>query len=161
MVVVFLLFPHMVLSAQMTHADVRKSFPKAVKVEQECIALIEQLQGIQKNDYILLAYRGAANIVMAKYTSSPNQKLKHFVNGKKELEMGVQKMPNNVELRFLRFTIQQNTPSMLFYDDQEEDLIFIIDHLSDMKDLKYQEGIKKFLRESGKCSDEQLSALNK
>ena len=159
-IVVFLLLPNMLLSAQMTHAEVRKSFPEAVKEELACISLISQLQDIQKNDYILLAYRGAAIIVMAKYSSSPRQKLNHFTNGKKELEMGVNKMPLNVELRFLRFTIQQNTPSMLFYDDQEKDLIFIIDHLSDMKDAGYRERIKYFLRESGKCSEEQLTALN-
>lgn len=158
--IVFLLFPHLALSAQITHAEVRKIFPKAVKEEQTCVSLINQLQDIQKNDYILLAYRGAATIVMAKYSSSPNQKLNHFTGGKKELEKSIEKMPNNVELRFLRFTIQENTPSMLFYDDQDEDIVFIIEHLSDMKDENYKQRIKEFLRESGECSEEQLTALN-
>ena len=159
-VVVFLFFPHLVLSAQITHAEVRNSFPIAAQKEQACISLIERLQDIQKNDYILLAYRGAANVVMAKYCSAPNKKLKYFVEGKKELELCVEKMPNNVELRFLRFTIQQNTPSMLFYNDQDEDLIFIIDHLSDMKDPNYLRRMKKFLIDSGKCSEEQLAIIN-
>ncbi|HEY6436600.1 MAG TPA: hypothetical protein VIY47_08420, partial [Ignavibacteriaceae bacterium] len=78
-----------------------------------------------------------------------------------ELDRSVKKMPKNVELRFLRFTIQQNTPSMLFYDDQDEDLPFILSHIQEVGDPDFKIRIKEFLINSGKLSEVQITQLKR
>jgi hypothetical protein len=76
------------------------------------------------------AYRGAGLATTANCTSWPMAKISRFRDGKKLLEGAVAEKPENLEVRFLRYTIQKNIPGFLGYDNLEEDRKFILDRLT-------------------------------
>jgi hypothetical protein len=80
------------------------------------------------------AYFGAAEMVSAQYKLLPNKKIATFNNGKKILDQALKSDSLNVEIRYLRFTIQSNCPSFLGYNKNiESDKQFIIKNLGVLK----------------------------
>jgi hypothetical protein len=98
------------------YQEVRLLFKKATGNKDACEKLITitKTQSIQ-TDIILTGYKACALMVNAKYVSNPFSKLETFSNGKNLLEKCLVKEPENVELHFLRYTIQTNIPSFLNY----------------------------------------------
>ncbi len=80
------------------------------------------------------AYRAAACMMKAEFTSMPNEKLHFFNTGKNLLEKCLQNNPWNTECRFIRLTLQCKSPWFLGYHDNiEEDAQVVLDHFR----LKY------------------------
>ncbi|HEY4154972.1 MAG TPA: hypothetical protein VGM24_06085 [Puia sp.] len=63
------------------------------------------------------AFEGALTMKKAGLGGSPPQKLKLFRQGRHELEAAIKRDQNNVEYRFLRLIIQENSPAVLGYRD--------------------------------------------
>ena len=83
----------------------------------------ENLNTIEKG------YYGAYLVIWANHTWNPIDKLNTFKKGKIELENAIKQDSKNVELRFLRLSIQANVPKILNYDQNiKSDLIFIKEH---------------------------------
>src|SRR4051812_28711448 len=61
------------------------------------------------------AYLAAAEMASAQYKINPLSKLSAFNSGKKMLEGAVNSDSINVEIRYIRYTIQNNAPSFLGY----------------------------------------------
>jgi len=80
-------------------------------------------------DPVLLAYKGAATATLANCKVNHIRKLTVFNEGKKLIEKAVSNDPENPEIRFIRFTVQSNIPSLLRYDNPEVDKKFIMDKL--------------------------------
>ena len=62
------------------------------------------------------AYLGAALILKAKHINSPISKLSFFRKGRKKLDDVIDKNPNFVEYRWLRYSLQKNAPGFLNYN---------------------------------------------
>lgn len=65
-------------------------------------------------------YRGMYYMLKARYSYNPVSKLSSFSKGRKLLEGAITSDPANVELRFLRLSVQLNAPSFLDYNDDIE-----------------------------------------
>jgi len=79
---------------------------------------------------VFKAYRGAGLATTSNCTSWPVRKITRFRDGKALIEEAVSLRPNDLEVRFLRFTIQRNIPDFLGYDNVEEDRKFIMERLT-------------------------------
>ncbi len=114
---------------------------------------------------LLRAYRGAGLATTANCTNWPMAKLSRFREGKGLLEGAVTDLPGSLEVRFLRYTIQNNIPGFLGYDNLEEDQEFILDRLT----LRLKSGNKDdlairildYLYESKEFTKEQIQDLEK
>lgn len=105
--------------------QVRLNYSRAVDDREICSAMIEQLDN--SNNPVELAYLGAFRTIWAKHTLNPFKKLQSFNRGKDAIEEAVRQSPENVEIRFIRLSIQQNAPSLLGYRDNiKEDREHII-----------------------------------
>ncbi|MNL63352.1 hypothetical protein D3C87_1874840 [compost metagenome] len=62
-----------------------------------------------------MAYLGAFQTIWAKHVINPISKLSTFKKGKKNIEDAVKSKPDNVEIRFVRLSVQVNCPSFLGY----------------------------------------------
>lgn len=108
--------------------EIRSNYPKALNDKQICNDMItilskENLNTIEKG------YYGAYLVIWANHTWNPIDKLNTFKKGKIELENAIKQDSKNVELRFLRLSIQANVPKILNYDQNiKSDLIFIKEH---------------------------------
>jgi hypothetical protein len=116
--------------------EVRIIYQKATASEKSCKELIDLLfPYTDKNNPLLFGYKGVATMLMAKHVFFPFSKLYYFNKGKKMLDRAIDADAENVELRFLRFTIQTNVPTFLGYSDNiKKDKVFILNLFSSIKD---------------------------
>ena len=113
---------------QLTLDQVRNNYTKAVNDKQVCELMIKELENSSNND-VSLAYLGAFQTIWANHVINPLSKYNTFVKGKKNIEKAVKSSPNNIEIRFLRYSVQKNAPSFLGYNDNiTEDLNYIKKH---------------------------------
>lgn len=95
--------------------SIRANYEKATTDKTVCQSLIKDLSN-EKISNLELAYLGALETIWAKYVGNPFSKLSTFNKGKEKLEKAVKNAPDNLEIRYLRLSVQKNAPSFLGYD---------------------------------------------
>lgn len=145
--VILFLFAGSVMSQVPTIKDVRLMAHKATKSEEGCIKLINLLSPYNENNNpLLLGYRGASTMVMAKHAFNPFSKFSYFKKGKNILESAIKADNSNIELRFLRFTIQNNVPGFLNYGSHKKsDKLFLSKYVSEVEDQELKKIINDYL----------------
>ncbi len=125
-----------------------------------CAKLYAKLQKAGADNNLINGYKGAVTAAMANHVNSREEKLKLFNTGKKLIEQSVKTDSANVELRFLRFTIQTNCPKALGYSKQiMPDKKYIIAHLPTLKNQAPQNKISDYLLAGNYLSDEEKKQL--
>ena len=105
------------------------------------------LSNYNQTNNLMSAYYGVNLILKSKYLKNPFKKIKYFEKGRKILEDAIIKEPDNIELIFLRYTVQKNTPSILMYKkDIEEDYQSIKSELDSIKDQRLKKHISQTLQ---------------
>lgn len=100
----------------------------------------------EATDPLLLGYRGCAHMIMASHLYNPMAKLNEFSTGKLWLERAIKNDPTRVELRYLRYTVQVNTPAFLGYrKNLEADCSFLQQHVTLLADQQLKQAILDFL----------------
>lgn len=109
---------------------------------------------------VLNGYKGANLMISAKYVFNPVRKLSRFNKGKVQMEHAIEREPKNLELRYLRFTIQTNLPVFLGYSGNIiKDKEFLISHLATVSDVDLRNRIVAYLISSRRCSDSELKEV--
>lgn len=98
---------------------IRVSYEQAPENKTICRQMIEKLAS-KKQSPVHLAYLGAFKAIWAKHTLNPISKLSTFKKGKALIEQAVRDDPDNVEIRFVRLSVQKKCPSFLGYNTQIE-----------------------------------------
>jgi len=94
-----------------------------------------------------LAYLGGLQTIWANHVFSPISKLNTFKEGTKNIESAIKKEPNNVELRFIRLSIQKNISAFLGYKSNiKEDTQFIKDNRQQITSMDVQKNIGELLK---------------
>lgn len=98
-------------------AEARQLFLTCHENTEQIKKLYASLQVSQwENKALHQAYLGAAEAMMAETTLNVYKKLSYFSDGTKKLEEACKVAPHEVEIRFLRFTVQNAAPTMLMYN---------------------------------------------
>lgn len=85
-------------------------------------------------------------MMQAKHAFNPISKWNLFKDGKKILESAIASDPNNIELRYLRLTIQSNVPSFLGYSGKiETDKAFLLSKLNSITDKELHQMVTSYL----------------
>ncbi|WP_236709623.1 hypothetical protein [Elizabethkingia ursingii] len=127
---------------------VRSNYNKAVTDKSLCALMIKDLLQTD-SDAVLFAYLGGLETIWAKHAINPISKLKTFNKGKRKIEQAVQKEPENIEIRFIRLSVQKHAPSFLSYNKNiEEDLLFIQTHKKEIKSQILLNNVNKLLKHS-------------
>lgn len=104
---------------------IRKNYEEAVSNKEVCDKMIDELE-LNGSTTVHLAYLGAYQTISANHISNPFGKLKAFKKGKMKIEEAVKKDKDNVEIRFIRLSIQKNAPGILGYRSNiKEDEFFL------------------------------------
>lgn len=125
-------------------AQVRTDYGN-IQTEQELnqfISLIESIDCQFKGPY-----EASATMQKAQYTLAPWTQYNYFRKGKKMLENYIEKYPENIEARYVRFLIQTHAPFFLGYNNEiKSDAAFIRTNI-DKQDLSltYQKRILNHL----------------
>jgi hypothetical protein len=129
------------------------------------LALIEQINLLDLSDPMVKAYNGASKLLVAKYSWNPLDKISFLRGGIKNINSAVSGDLGNIEIRFLRFYIENSLPKHLglsahLIDDKK----MIINHLDHMTSLSLTKDIAIFINQYmidyGNCSVEEISQIS-
>ncbi|MBK9731628.1 MAG: hypothetical protein IPO83_10150 [Chitinophagaceae bacterium] len=122
----------------------------------------EMKQVTEKDGGILLGYRAMAEFMKCYHSFNPVNKLLYFDKGKDHLNSAVQSDSMNIELRYLRFSVQTNVPVFLGYKENiAQDKQFIMENLGSISnDAALQKMIVSFLLSSNYCSEKEKQQLS-
>lgn len=145
-ILVFILF----MGSSKQLSQIRETFPLAVNNEEITKKLFDDLSFVtNKEKEIFIAYKGAVSTLMAKYTLKAKEKKEFFKTGVDYLEYALIKDPNNIEIRCLRLSVQENTPKFLKYSANiGEDKQFILDNYSAVTLKEVRDMVKNYALQS-------------
>lgn len=158
---ILLLFVSKAFSNEPEIEKVKILFHAAASSKPAADQLVKLLSNINNSSTpLLISYKGAAEMMQAKYALNPISKLKRFNSGKQLIEAAVKKAPEHIEIRFLRFAIQTNLPAFLNYNgDIQQDKKYLLANLKTVKEKALKENIIKYLSTSKYCSAEEKKGL--
>lgn len=125
-------------------STLRKNYEASSKSEKVCNEMLKQIPS--ECSVTALGYKGALTMMKASYAWLPMDKLSYFNKGKDLLEQAIKKDPNNIELRYIRFSVQQSVPAMLGYDHKAADRQFLEKNLPLEKDPELKKIIQLYLK---------------
>lgn len=106
---------------------IREVYQKAITNENEVSKLRNLTENFKNTDPIAKAYFATSQAFEAKNATWVSTKVKYAKIAYSHLNQSVSSSPNNVEIRFLRFSFQCNTPSILGMKNHiSEDKAFLL-----------------------------------
>lgn len=124
-------------------SEVRKQYTNAIESKENAQKFYKLLEGVSKQDSkTLVAYKGASIALQAKFSPKKEDKKKQFIEGTQLLDYALKNDSNNLEIRLIRLSIQENTPKIMKYKANiAEDKQFIVSNFS-----KQSNSLKDFVR---------------
>lgn len=143
--------------------DIRKWYIEALQSEKNADVALEKIDNIiltNQNNAQLIGYKGAIMGIKAKHAFNPVSKIGYLNQSKDYLSSAIKLDPKNAEIRFLRFSMEHYIPSWLGYSTHlSEDKKVIIANLT-KADEKVKLVISKFLKECGRCTQEEVNFVS-
>jgi len=96
----------------------RKEFKKAVFNDKVTNEVYQVLVSSKTQDPLTQAYVAYFTALKARHVTSPYEKIKHVRSFDLTIKKAVALAPNNLEIRFLRFSIQDQLPTYLGYSKE-------------------------------------------
>lgn len=141
-------------------SEVRKQFIAAATSKSVAEDLYNKLTNISnEGSKTLVAYKGAARAIMAKFASRQGDKMKYFKEGAKLLEYAIKSEPGNIEIRMIRLSIQENAPKITGYKHNiNEDKDFILNNYHIQNNV-LKEFLKGYIVQSKAFSESEKAKL--
>jgi hypothetical protein len=136
--------------------EIRSHFEKG----SESMEYAEKLKSLTSNKKTPLhkAYYGMSYALMAKHSNGPFKKLELVKKGMDFINTAVKEEPNNIEIRFLRFSIESKAPSFLGISEHlEEDKLKLLNGLN--ASHSYFKVIHTFLIQSSYLTNKEKDKL--
>jgi len=146
--------------------EIRLEFYDAVRNEKAADKFYKKLKGENLNDPMLLAYFGSAEAVRAKHSWNPYNKVAYLKSGLKNLNNAVSAKPDNLEIRFLRFSLEHYIPSFLSMSDHlDTDKTHIVKLIEKRQlglvDASLLKNIINFMKDTKRCNASEIAILDK
>jgi hypothetical protein len=127
---------------------IRNLYKVALNNKSKAEELISCLDSAKLTPFSL-GYKGAATMLLAKFSSNPVSKYRYFTKGKTLLEDAIAQDSASSELRYLRFSVQTNCPSFLRYNSNiAGDKLFLLDAVKYISDAELRINILSVLKNS-------------
>ncbi|PAW93439.1 hypothetical protein CKK33_08015 [Mucilaginibacter sp. MD40] len=136
---------------------IRKLLVTALESKKTTDSLYSHLSGIKDRSALLTAYMGTLEALKAKHAWNPYYKIKYLNDSEKTFKGAVSADPHNIEIRFMRFSIEHNVPKFLGINknliaDREEMIKQIDRKYYSSADKALVKTIITFLLESKRCT---------
>ncbi len=140
--------------------DARKAYDEVVYKAAAGKTFLVQAEKVKPSDPLLMGYVGAVKMIMAKHYINPWSKLNSFNQGKELPEKALTLQPEVIELVFLRFSIQSNSPTFLQYNQHlSKDKTFLLNNVASLKDKTLKDKIINYLLTSEALSPAEKQKL--
>lgn len=137
-------------------ASIRKMYADVSKSETNAKEFTEKLSDVTNNDdKILVAYKAASILLDSKFEKKLGEKMERFKEGAKLLESTIKSEPNNIEIRMIRLSIQENVPGITGYKKNiKEDKKFLTENYS-QQNAALKGYLKDFILQSKSFSEKE------
>jgi ribosomal protein S8 len=141
---------------------IRTAYKTASEDKEKAEDFYNKLEKVSNTDKVeLVAYKASAITLKAKFAKGLKNKKDGFIEGVTLLEETIKRDPNNIELRLIRLSIQENTPGILRYKSEiETDKDFILKQYNSIKSTTLKDYIKDYIAQSKKLSAEEKSVIS-
>lgn len=163
LILLTILIPSMLFADEL--AELRKDYFASINNENAAEKFYNNLKKKSPTDPLVMAYYGSAQALRAKHAFNPYNKISYLKSGLKTLEAAVNKSPDNLEIRFLRFSLEHYIPAFLGYskhlETDKKKIIYLIQLKKfDPKDKELLNNLLKFMKETKRCSAEEIAILD-
>ncbi|MDW9381982.1 hypothetical protein [Chryseobacterium sp. JV558] len=135
----------------------RNSYAKANESNSNTQNFIETAEKQSGSDAVTVGYKAAAKIMEAKVTKSNRKSL--VKTGATSLEAVIKSNPNNVELRLIRMSVQENIPKIVGYRGSlKDDKAFLLSNYS-KQNTALKGYIKRFAMQSKTITEAERATL--
>lgn len=143
--------------------DIRSEYPKAMQSAEFTAEFDGNFKNIDSsNKAVLVAYKGAVSTLKAKFAKSRSDKKEFFKEGVSLIESAVKAEPSNIEIRYIRMSVQENSPKFLGYHKNiEEDKQFILKNYANVSSKELKDGIKSFVLKSENFTENEKTEFKK
>ncbi|MCD0469474.1 hypothetical protein [Flavobacterium sp. JAS] len=137
-------------------ATVRKMYTGVTKSESNAKEFSEKLATVSDDDAkILVAYKAASILLDSKFEKKLRDKMDRFKQGATLLESTIKSEPNNIEIRMIRLSIQENVPGITGYKKNiKEDKKYITAHYAEQNSA-LKDYLKDFILQSKSFSEKE------
>ncbi|EGV42884.2 hypothetical protein BZARG_2026 [Bizionia argentinensis JUB59] len=161
----YLLISILILFSNLQSLDldqVRIAYKEAAQNPEKVDDFFNSMQSVTRTeDMELVAYKGAAIALKARNAKTLKDKKTGFIEGVSYIEFAIETEPNNIESRFIRLGIQENTPKLLKYKaDIDRDKAFILTQLPYIKSTQLKNHIKDYILHSDSFTSEEKSVFS-
>ena len=145
--------------------QIRKEYYAALNDGKAAEKFYDKLRKNNSQEPIMMAYLGIAQAVRARHAINPYNKLSFLKAGMKSLNAAALKSPDDLEIRFLRFTLEHHIPSFLGYSEHLEADKKKILELSKKRrfgamDKALLMNLLGFMKETKRCSSQEIANLD-
>ncbi|TAH19677.1 MAG: hypothetical protein EAZ08_08245 [Cytophagales bacterium] len=157
--------PTLVKNGQIDINSLREEYLKAVNDDKGIEYLLGILAKNNSSDALVLAYQACLETLKAKILWNPLEKLALAKQSQHTFAKAVSSSPNNLEIRFLRYSIQLSLPSYLYLsNDLEEDKNLILKLIQEVEVQQIgTENLKRiadFMLQKGQCSQAEKKVIS-
>ncbi|MFD2284622.1 hypothetical protein GJU39_02945 [Pedobacter petrophilus] len=139
---------------------------KAVENSKLTESLLVKLNKLPNKTALTTAYIGTLEALKAKHAWNPYSKIKYVKVSMQTMQSAINMDKENMEIRFMRFSIQHYTPSFLgFSKDLTADRKEIVKHYQNgnfgVADQTLVKNVARFMVDSNRCTPEEVKILKK
>ena len=140
--------------------EVRKLYLDASKSESAAKEFTAKMASVTEDaDKTLWAYKGASLTLISKFSKNLPDKISNLKAGAKCIDAAVASEPNNIEVRLIRLSVQENVPLIVNYrKNKAEDKAFISSHYKEQP-AALKEYVKNFIQRSKSFSPAEKKTL--
>lgn len=145
---------------------IKQAMYRAIESSRVTDSLYRQLLARRTTAPLLIAYIGTLEALKAKHSWNPYNKLKFVALSQKTLKTAISREAENLEIRFMRFSIQHYTPSFLGYSKNlDEDRRMIVKQFRHRSfgviDSALLHNIARFMIDSKRCTGDEVDLLKR
>lgn len=146
--------------------SIKQAMYRSIENARVTDSLYAKLKSKPPANALMIGYLGTLEALKAKHSWNPYNKIKFVALSQKTMKEAVNRDPSNMEIRFMRFSIQHYTPSFLgFSKDLDEDLKVIAKQYRakhfGLADKELVRNIAAFMINSKRCPKEELALFKK
>lgn len=151
------------LTVSLSVDNVRELYKNAPKSKSNAEQFYTQLKNVKNSDnVVLVGYKAAAIALKSRFEKPIKIKKQLFLEAKTLLEKQIERKPNEIELRLIRLSIQENTPKILKYKQNiEEDKKFIYKNVKAITNVEKLNYIKAFVAQSKSFTSQEKNIISK
>lgn len=144
--------------------QIRKQLVLAVDQEETTDSLYTSLSSLSEKTPLIVGYLAALQALKAKHAWNPYRKLQYLNQSRKQFDNAIAADSTNIEIRFMRFSVQHNLPGFLGQSenldaDRQVILVQLDKENYGTADKSLTKTIIRFLLESKRCTAAEAEKL--